>query len=152
MLHNGIIENFAELKAELAAAGVTLRSETDTEVVAHLLSAELPNHGGELADTMRAVCRRLRGAFTLVAVEAGVPDLVVGARRNSPLVVGRGQDENFLASDVAAFIAHTRQAVELGQDQVVELRADSIRVTVTSSSPRRRASESSGRVATRTAT
>ena len=129
VIHNGIIENFAELKAELAAAGVTLRSETDTEVVAHLLSAELPNHDGDLADTMRAVCRRLRGAFTLVAVEAGVPDLVVGARRNSPLVVGRGQGENFLASDVAAFIAHTRQAVELGQDQVVELRADSIRVT-----------------------
>ena len=70
------------------------------------------------------VCRRLSGAFTLVAVHSDVPDVVVGARRNSPLVVGRGEGENFLASDVAAFIAHTRYAIELGQDQVVELRRD----------------------------
>ena len=128
VIHNGIIENFAELRAELQAAGVVLRSETDTEVVAHLLAAELPKHAG-LADAMRAVCRRLRGAFTLVVAHADIPDLVVGARRNSPLVVGRGVGENFLASDVAAFVAHTRMAIELGQDQVVELRADSIRVT-----------------------
>jgi glucosamine--fructose-6-phosphate aminotransferase (isomerizing) len=128
VIHNGIIENFAELRAELQAAGVVLRSETDTEVVAHLLAAELPKHSG-LADAMRAVCRRLRGAFTLVVAHADIPDLVVGARRNSPLVVGRGVGENFLASDVAAFVAHTRMAIELGQDQVVELRADSIRVT-----------------------
>jgi glucosamine--fructose-6-phosphate aminotransferase (isomerizing) len=128
VIHNGIIENFAELRAELQAAGIVLRSETDTEVVAHLLAAELPKQAG-LADAMRAVCRRLRGAFTLVVAHADIPDLVVGARRNSPLVVGRGVGENFLASDVAAFVAHTRMAIELGQDQVVELRADSIRVT-----------------------
>jgi glutamine---fructose-6-phosphate transaminase (isomerizing) len=128
VIHNGIIENFAELRAELQAVGIVLRSETDTEVVAHLLAAELPKHAG-LADAMRAVCRRLRGAFTLVVAHADIPDLVVGARRNSPLVVGRGVGENFLASDVAAFVAHTRMAIELGQDQVVELRADSIRVT-----------------------
>lgn len=128
VIHNGIIENFAELRTELQAAGIVLLSETDTEVVAHLLAAELPKHAG-LADAMRAVCRRLRGAFTLVVAHADIPDLVVGARRNSPLVVGRGVGENFLASDVAAFVAHTRMAVELGQDQVVELRADSILVT-----------------------
>ncbi len=75
------------------------------------------------------VCRRLEGAFTLVATHVDVPDVVVGARRNSPLVVGRGDGENFLASDVAAFIAHTREAVELGQDQVVELRRDEVVVT-----------------------
>ncbi len=126
VVHNGIIENFAQLRAELAERGHTLRSETDTEVVAHLLG-EL--YEGDLADAMRAVCRRLEGAFTLVAVHADAPDVVVGARRNSPLVVGRGEGENFLASDVAAFIAHTREAIELGQDQVVELRREGVTVT-----------------------
>jgi glucosamine--fructose-6-phosphate aminotransferase (isomerizing) len=129
IIHNGIIENFAELRAELVAAGVTLSSDTDSEVVAHLLAATLPTVGGDLAEAMRTVCRRLSGAFTLVAVDSDQPDVVVGARRNSPLVVGRGQGENFLASDVAAFIAHTRFAIELGQDQVVELRRESVTVT-----------------------
>jgi glucosamine--fructose-6-phosphate aminotransferase (isomerizing) len=129
VIHNGIIENFAELRAELSDAGVTLTSETDTEVVAHLLAAILPTVDDDLAEAMRLVCRRLSGAFTLVAVDSDVPDVVVGARRNSPLVVGRGEGENFLASDVSAFVAHTRSAVELGQDQVVELRRDSVVVT-----------------------
>ena len=129
VIHNGIIENFAELRAELTANGVTLRSETDTEVAAHMISEELQKQNGDLANAVRAVCRRLRGAFTLVVAQADTPDLVIGARRNSPLVVGRGNGENFLASDVSAFIAHTRNAIELGQDQVVELRADSIVVT-----------------------
>ncbi|MEY4347870.1 MAG: hypothetical protein RIS43_289 [Actinomycetota bacterium] len=129
VIHNGIIENFAELRAELTASGVTLRSETDTEVAAHLISQELSATNADLADAVRAVCRRLRGAFTLVVAHADRQDLVIGARRNSPLVVGRGEGENFLASDVSAFIAHTRNAIELGQDQVVELRADSITVT-----------------------
>jgi glucosamine--fructose-6-phosphate aminotransferase (isomerizing) len=129
VIHNGIIENFAELRAELIANGVKLTSETDTEVVAHMLAATLPTVSNDLAQAMRSVCQRLRGAFTLVAAHADIPDVVVGARRNSPLVVGRGQGENFLASDVSAFIAHTRHAIELGQDQVVELRADSVVVT-----------------------
>ncbi len=129
IIHNGIIENFAELRAELTAAGVHLQSETDTEVVAHLLAGVLPGTGNDLAEAMRQVCRRLSGAFTLVAAHADMPDVVVGARRNSPLVVGRGAGENFLASDVSAFIAHTRHAIELGQDQVVELRPDSVVIT-----------------------
>lgn len=129
IIHNGIIENFAELRAELTAAGVVLQSETDTEVVAHLLARMLPEVGNDLAEGMRRVCRRLSGAFTLVAAHADMPDVVVAARRNSPLVVGLGDGENFLASDVAAFIAHTRRAVELGQDQVVEIRPDSVTVT-----------------------
>ncbi|MCX6404568.1 MAG: glutamine--fructose-6-phosphate transaminase (isomerizing) [Actinobacteria bacterium] len=128
VIHNGIIENFAYLRDELLASGVTLRSETDTEIVAHLLAAQMPA-SGNLADALRAVCQRLTGAFTLVAVQADTPDLVVAARRNSPLVVGRGNGENFLASDVAAFIAHTRQAIELGQDQIVEITPTSIVVT-----------------------
>ena len=96
--------------------------------MAHLIADQMPL-SGNLADAMRAVCQRLTGAFTLVAVQADTPDLVVAARRNSPLVVGRGDGENFLASDVAAFIAHTRQAIELGQDQIVEITPTSIVVT-----------------------
>ncbi|MFD0685586.1 glutamine--fructose-6-phosphate transaminase (isomerizing) [Actinomadura fibrosa] len=128
VIHNGIIENFAALRGELEEAGHKLGSDTDTEAVAHLLEDEL-KAGGDLAAAMRRVCGRLEGAFTLVAMYTGDPDLVVGARRNSPLVVGVGDGENFLASDVAAFIAHTRDAIELGQDQVVELRASGVRVT-----------------------
>jgi glucosamine--fructose-6-phosphate aminotransferase (isomerizing) len=128
VVHNGIIENFAALRAELAGRGHELTSETDTEVVAHLLAEEFSSCA-DLAEAMRLVCRRLEGAFTLVAVHADEPGVVVGARRNSPLVVGVGEGESFLASDVAAFIAHTRDAIELGQDQVVELRRDGVTVT-----------------------
>ncbi|ROO91249.1 glutamine--fructose-6-phosphate transaminase [Actinocorallia herbida] len=127
VIHNGIIENFAQLRAELTERGHVFESETDTEVVAHLLEEEVGEHG--LAEAMRRVCRRLEGAYTLVAVDAQDPDVVVGARRNSPLVVGKGVGENFLASDVAAFIEHTRDAIELGQDQVVELRREGVTVT-----------------------
>ncbi|MFJ3900504.1 glutamine--fructose-6-phosphate transaminase (isomerizing) [Streptomyces sp. NPDC090025] len=128
VVHNGIIENFAALRAELADRGHDLESETDTEVVAHLLAEEFSS-AEDLAEAMRLVCKRLDGAFTLVAVHADQPDVVVGARRNSPLVVGVGEGENFLASDVAAFIAHTRSAIELGQDQVVELTREGVTVT-----------------------
>ena len=120
VIHNGIIENFARLKADLAGHGVEFTSETDTEVAAHLL-ADAYAQSGDLAEAMRRVCRQLEGAFTLLAVHVDAPDTVVGARRNSPLVVGVGDGENFLGSDVAAFIGHTREAVELGQDQVVTI-------------------------------
>jgi glucosamine--fructose-6-phosphate aminotransferase (isomerizing) len=128
VVHNGIIENFAVLRTELEAAGHELVSETDTEVVVHLLSDELERTPA-LDDAVRAVCRRLEGAFTLVFTDAQQPDLVVGARRNSPLVVGRGEGENFLGSDVSAFIEFTREAVELGQDQVVTITRDGMTVT-----------------------
>ena len=129
VIHNGIIENFAEIRAELTSLGIELRSETDTEVVAHLLQIVLPTVDGDLMEAMRRVCRRLNGAFTLVAIVAAQPDVVVAARRNSPLVVGRGDGENFLASDVSAFIEHTRNAIELGQDQVVQITRDGVTVT-----------------------
>jgi glucosamine--fructose-6-phosphate aminotransferase (isomerizing) len=129
VVHNGIIENFASLRAELEARGNELRSDTDTEVVAHLLGEAIQTTDGDLAEAMRKTCARLEGAFTLVAVHADAPDVVVGARRNSPLVVGVGEGENFLASDVSAFITHTRDAIELGQDQVVELRRSGVTVT-----------------------
>jgi glucosamine--fructose-6-phosphate aminotransferase (isomerizing) len=124
VIHNGIIENFASLRRELEAAGVEFASETDTEVAAHLIAAAYraaPEGPGRLAEAMRVVCRRLEGAFTLVATHVDEPDTLVGARRSSPLVVGVGDGEYFLGSDVAAFIAHTREARELGQDQVVEI-------------------------------
>ena len=129
VIHNGIIENFASLRAELTDDGVHLSSETDTEVVAHLLARALPGVGGDLPRAMQAVCHRLEGAFTLVAMDPNDPTLVVGARRNSPLVVGLGEGENFLASDVAAFVEHTRNALELGQDQIVVVRSDRVEVT-----------------------
>jgi glucosamine--fructose-6-phosphate aminotransferase (isomerizing) len=128
LVHNGIIENFAALRSELEAAGHDLLSETDTEVAAHLLESALRD-GANLTVAMQAVCRRLEGAFTLVAVDAQDADRVVAARRNSPLVVGLGEGENFLASDVAAFIEHTREALELGQDQVVTITRDGVEVT-----------------------
>ncbi|TDE02443.1 glutamine--fructose-6-phosphate transaminase (isomerizing) [Jiangella asiatica] len=128
VIHNGIIENFARLRAELEEAGVRFTSETDTEVVAHLLAAEVAA-GSELVEAMRAVCRRLDGAFTLLAVHADAPERVVAARRNSPLVVGLGEGENFLASDVSAFIAHTREALEIGEGQVVEITPDDVTLT-----------------------
>jgi glutamine---fructose-6-phosphate transaminase (isomerizing) len=128
VIHNGIIENHGELHAELEAQGVEFGSDTDTEVVAHLVAARL-REGAHLADALRATCRRLDGAFTLVVVDSEQPDVVVAARRNSPLVVGIGDGETFLGSDVAAFIAYTRNAVELGQDQIVEIRPDGYTVT-----------------------
>jgi glucosamine--fructose-6-phosphate aminotransferase (isomerizing) len=128
LIHNGIIENFAVLKGELLASGVEFASQTDTEVAAHLLAASYDEHG-DLAEAMRAVARRLEGAFTLLAVHVDEPNVVVGARRNSPLVVGMGEGANYLGSDVAAFIGHTREAVELGQDQVVTITPDSVTIT-----------------------
>ncbi len=129
VIHNGIIENFAQLRDDLESHGHEMSSDTDPEIVAHLLSEVFAGAGGDLAEAMRRVCGMLEGAFTLVAVHADLPDVVVGARRNSPLVVGLGEGENFLASDVSAFISYTREAMELGQDQVVELRREGVTVT-----------------------
>ena len=134
LVHNGIIENFAELRTALEAEGHELLSETDTEVAAHLVERELAS-GLDLTAAMQAACRQLEGAFTLVAVDAQDPDRVVAARRNSPLVVGIGEGENFLGSDVAAFIEHTREAMELGQDQVVTITREGVEVTNFDGSP-----------------
>src|SRR6478735_1826693 len=128
IIHNGIIENFVALRAELEAAGVEMTSETDTEVVAHLLGRLMAAEQLSLAEALRRVCRRLTGAFTLVAIDRDDPSTLAAARRTSPLVLGVGDGEMFLASDVAAFIEHTRDAVELGQDEVVELTADGYRI------------------------
>ena len=129
VIHNGIIENYTELKALLEKRGHTFSSETDTESVAHLLSDLRKEHGGDLAAAMRAAVAQLRGSFTLLAIHADDPQTIVGVRRNSPLVAGIGKGENFLASDVAAFIDYTKRAVELGQDEVVTITPESIEIT-----------------------
>jgi glucosamine--fructose-6-phosphate aminotransferase (isomerizing) len=129
LIHNGIIENYVELRAELEKRGHKFKSETDTESVVHLLSDARKENNGDLAAGMRQVCKQLKGSFTLLAIHSDNPTHIVGARRNSPLVVGVGKGENFLASDVAAFIAHTKTALELGQDQVVEITPNSVVVT-----------------------
>ncbi|SDS82738.1 glutamine--fructose-6-phosphate transaminase (isomerizing) [Microbacterium paraoxydans] len=129
VIHNGIIENFAALRDELLADGVSFRSETDTEVAAALLGREYAGNGHDLALAFRAVVNRLEGAFTLLAMHQDHPGLVVGARRNSPLVIGLGEGENFLGSDVAAFVEHTRKALAIGQDQIVSITPDAVTVT-----------------------
>jgi glutamine---fructose-6-phosphate transaminase (isomerizing) len=134
LVHNGIIENYVTLRDELAEAGISCVSETDTEIVAQLLGQQV-SAGVPLTEAMRVVCCRLRGAFTLVAVDKQVPDTVVAARRNSPLVVGVGEGENFVASDVAAFIEHTREAIELGQDQLVTITPDRVEVITFDGAP-----------------
>jgi glucosamine--fructose-6-phosphate aminotransferase (isomerizing) len=120
LIHNGIIENFHSLKKAMVAEDVDFISETDTEVAAKLVGQEF-DKVGDLTVAMQNVVNRLEGAFTLLAVHADQPGVVVGARRNSPLVVGLGEDANYLGSDVAAFIGYTRQALELGQDQIVTI-------------------------------
>ena len=125
LIHNGIIENFHPLRNELLADGVEFTSETDTEVVAHLLAKA---YKGDLKAAMLEVVNRLEGAFTLLAVHADNADQVVAARRNSPLVIGLGEGENFLGSDVAAFIGYTKEAMEVDQDQVVVITPQDVEV------------------------
>jgi len=120
LIHNGIIENFHGLRAGLIEEGIHFQSETDTEVVAHLLARSY-DKVGDLTEAMRQIVGDLKGAFTLLAVHADQPGVVVGARRNSPLVVGIGDGETFMGSDVAAFIGYTREALELAQDQIVTI-------------------------------
>jgi glucosamine--fructose-6-phosphate aminotransferase (isomerizing) len=129
VIHNGIIENYLELRQQLEKAGHVFKSETDSESVAHLLSDSRKKHDGDLAAAMRDVCKQLRGSFTLLAIHSDEPGRIVGARRNSPLVVGVGSGENFLASDVSAFISYTKRALELGQDEVADITADSMVIT-----------------------
>lgn len=128
LIHNGIIENFAELKAELLASGTKFSSDTDTEVAAHLIADEY-ERSGDLVAAFRKVMNRLQGAYTILVIHEDQPDVVLAARRNSPLVIGLGDGENFLGSDVAAFVEYTKRAASVGQDQIVELRRDSVRVT-----------------------
>ena len=127
LVHNGIIENFAALRAELEEGGYVFASETDSEAAAHLVAREMES-AGDLTEAMRRTAALLEGAFTLLAVHRDAPDTVVAARRNSPLVVGLGDGENFLGSDVAAFVDSTKEALEIGQDQVVTVTPDAVTI------------------------
>jgi glucosamine--fructose-6-phosphate aminotransferase (isomerizing) len=128
LIHNGIIENYMELQAELREHGIECISDTDSEVAAHLCALAY-NESGDLTEALRQTVNKLDGAFTLLVAHQDQPGVVVGARRNSPLVVGLGEGENFLASDVAAFVEHTRHAMALGQDQVVTITEAGVSVT-----------------------
>jgi len=131
VVHNGIIENFPTLRHELETAGVEFASDTDTEVTVHMV-AQAYRHGetaGDFAASVLAVLQRLEGHFTLVFANADEPGTIIAARRSTPLVLGIGDGEMFVGSDVAAFIPHTRKAVELGQDQAVVLTANGYRIT-----------------------
>ena len=129
LIHNGIIENFAELREGLLAEHphTVFTSETDTEVAAHLVGNAY-RASGDLTEALREVVQTLHGAFTLLVMHKDLPGVVVGARRNSPLVIGLGEGENFLGSDVAAFVEHTRNAMAIGQDQLVTITPDSVSV------------------------
>ena len=127
LVHNGIIENFAALRGELEADGFAFASETDSEAAAHLVAREMAATG-DLTEAMRRTAALLEGAFTLLAVHRDAPDTVVAARRNSPLVVGLGDGENFLGSDVAAFVDSTKEALEIGQDQIVTVTPDAVSI------------------------
>src|SRR5437870_6574169 len=126
VIHNGIIENFAALRERLGAAGHRLCSDTDTETIAHLLEER---YAGDLAGAVRAVLRELTGAYALVVTHADQPDVIVGAKMSSPIIVGLGRGENLLASGIPAVLQRTKRIVPLDENQVVEVRADSVRIT-----------------------
>ena len=134
VIHNGIIENFAQLRQDLLADGVEFASETDTEVAAHQLAKNY-RAAGDMTEAMRITVGQLEGAFTLLAVHADAPSTVVASRLNSPLVIGLGEGENFLGSDVAAFIDHTRRAVEIGQNQIVTITPDEVSIIEADGTP-----------------
>jgi glutamine---fructose-6-phosphate transaminase (isomerizing) len=126
IIHNGIIENFRELRDGLEARGHTLTSETDTEAIAHLVEEA---YQGDLADAVRAALRQLEGAYAIVAMHRAEADRLVGGRHNVPLVVGLADGESFLASDVAAILAHTRRVVFLEDGDVVDMRPEGVMIT-----------------------
>ena len=128
LVHNGIIENHAELGDELVSAGHDLRSETDTEVLAHLVEAGMAA-GADLADALRGALARVEGSFAVAVVHADDPGLIVAARRSSPLVAGRTDGSGLVASDIPALLAATREVYVIDDDQVVEVRAGALRVT-----------------------
>lgn len=128
LVHNGVIENYQELRERLEAEGHHFQSQTDTEVLAHLVGAAFDSAGNAtaegLADAVRSALGEINGTYGIAVVHADVPGVLVGARRGSPLVLGIGKHENFLASDVGAIVSHTRDAVYLNDYDLVVLHQD----------------------------
>ncbi len=135
VIHNGIIENFRELRDGLEVRGHRLSSETDTEAIAHLIEEE---YAGDIADATRAALRRVEGAYALAVMHRAEADRLVGARMNVPLVVGVADGETFLASDVAAILAHTDRVIFLEEGDVADLRPSGVAITGIDGLPRER--------------
>ncbi len=123
VVHNGIIENAEQLRAQLTAAGVTLVSDTDTEALAHMIAAELKDNGGSLEDAVCGTLSRVEGTYGLLVMDVRRPDELVVARNGSPIVLGVGESEMFVASDVAALVRHTQRVVYLDDGEVATVRA-----------------------------
>ena len=139
VVHNGIIENYLELKNELIQAGHEFSSETDTEIVAHLVTNQLKNGAVDLEDAVRRALGRIRGSYALVILDRRSPDQIIGARKDSPLVLGLGQPgEYFLASDVPAFLSHTNRVVFLNDGDLVVIKGESYQVSDLEGAPQER--------------
>src|SRR5512141_2531267 len=128
VVHNGIIENYLTLKKSLAAQGCVFLSETDTEVIAHLIDS-IVQKGLSLEDAVREAARHLEGAYAIAVIDERNPDIVIGARKGSPLVVGLGQGEFYLASDIPAILHRTRDVLFLNDDEMAILSAEGVRIT-----------------------
>jgi glucosamine--fructose-6-phosphate aminotransferase (isomerizing) len=135
VVHNGIIENFSELKEGLEARGVVFESETDTEVIAHLIAEGIQQEGHTLREALAEALRRLRGSFAVAAISASEPAKVVAARHQSPLVVGLGEGENFLASAVQALLRETRRFLVVENGEIVELTSSSVGIFTVEGEP-----------------
>jgi glucosamine--fructose-6-phosphate aminotransferase (isomerizing) len=135
VIHNGIIENFRALRDGLAARGHRLTSETDTEALAHLIEEE---YTGDVGEAVRRALGRVAGAYALVVLHRGEPGRLIGARMNVPLIVGLGDGENFVASDVAAVLAHTKRVIFLEEGDLVDLDRRTVRITGLDGVPRDR--------------
>jgi glucosamine--fructose-6-phosphate aminotransferase (isomerizing) len=140
VVHNGIIENHESLRAELQREGAVFRSDTDTEIIAHMVAAEL-KRGRGLAESVRLCARRLEGAFSIALISADHPGVLVAARRHSPLVLGVGQGANFLASDIQGLLAHTRTIIPLHDGDVAEITPQGIRLVDLDGQPLQRAAQ-----------
>jgi len=136
VVHNGIIENYAELRQELQGSGHVFRSETDTEVLAHLVEHAYTGEAqGDLTEAVRLALQRVTGSYAIGVVSRDHPDLLVGARCNGPLVVGLGENEQFLASDITAILKHTRRVIILEEGEIVTLRPTGVAITTLDGTP-----------------
>jgi len=125
LIHNGIIENYLELRTELERQGCVFKSETDTEVAAHLLNSLLQK-GIEPLEAMRQMCAAVRGSYAFLAIDAETPDRIFVAKNSTPIILGRGEGENFVASDIPALLPHTRNIIVLEDGDLAEVSSDSI--------------------------